>query len=205
MLRALDIMTQNIAKIRGSATVAEAVRLMKQRNCRSLIVDRRSDQDVYGILTETDVMYKVVALGKDPETILVVDIMTKPCVVVNPNATLEEVAQVFAAHQLLRAPVIQGKLLGMITVTDLLSYYPTIAQPHLEAELHHARHQATRICTEQGAESPTCIAAWNAVEALQADLARQPVDRLLRQTFEEYCEELPIDSNSAFRTNLCGG
>jgi CBS domain-containing protein len=205
MLRALDIMTRNIAKIRGSATVAEAVRLMKQHQSRSLMVDRRSDEDAYGILTETDVMYKVVALGQDPAAVLVADIMTKPCVVVNPNATLEEVAHLFANHQLLRAPVIQGKILGMITVTDLLSYYPAIAQPHLEAELHHARHQATRICTEQGAESLACIAAWNAVEALQADLARQPIDRLLQHTFEEYCEEFPDGANADFRANLCGG
>jgi CBS domain len=77
------------------------------------------------------------------------DRLTKPCVVINPHATVEEVAQLFATHQLLRAPVIQGKLLGMITVTDLLSYYPAIAQPHLEVELHYARHQATRICTAQ--------------------------------------------------------
>jgi CBS domain-containing protein len=89
MLRAIDMMNRGIAKIRESATVAEAVHLMKQRSCRSLIVDRHNEQDSYGMVTETDVIYKAVALGKDPETLSVADIMTKPCIVTVPEATAE--------------------------------------------------------------------------------------------------------------------
>lgn len=205
MLRALDLMNRSVAKIRGSATVAEAVRLMKLRACRSLIVDRRTAQDSYGILTETDVLYKVVALGKDPETVLVADIMTKPCIVVSPSATVEEVAHLFAKHKLLRAPVMQGKLLGIISVADLLNYYPALAQPHLEEELHQARKQAYEICDDQGAQSLACAATWDAVEALQSELTHQQVDQLLKQAFEEYCEEFPEGTDSDFYTNLCGG
>ena len=67
MLSARDIMTTNVATISGSATVAEAVKVMKEKGLRALIVDRRSESDPYGIVTETDIVYKVAAFGHDPK------------------------------------------------------------------------------------------------------------------------------------------
>lgn len=205
MLRAIDMVNPNTARIRRSATVTEAVQLMKDRACRSLIVDRQNDQDSYGILTETDILHKVVAQGKEPGAVLVSEIMTKPCITVSPSATVEDVAHLFVKYRLLRAPVVQGKLFGMISVSDLLRHHPAIAQPHLEEELNQARQQANRICAEQGARSPACIAAWKIVGALQSELSEQNIDQLLKRTFEEYCEEFPESSDSEFYTNLCGG
>jgi len=63
MLKAVDTMTKNVVKIRGSATVAEAMQLMKKNGLRAVIVDRRHDQDAYGMVTETDIVYKVAAFG----------------------------------------------------------------------------------------------------------------------------------------------
>ena len=205
MLRAIDVMNSDIARIHESATVAKAVQLMKDRACRSLIVDRQNEQDSYGILTETDVLYKVIAQAKDPETLLVSDIMTKPCIIVSPSATIEDVAHLFVKHRLLRVPVVQEKLLGMVSVADLLRHYPAVSQPHLEEELNQARQYANRICAKQGARSPACIAAWKMLETLQSELTEQNIDQLLKRTFEEYCEEFPEDSNSEFYANLCGG
>ncbi|WNZ48378.1 CBS domain-containing protein [Leptolyngbya boryana CZ1] len=205
MLHAIDLMSLNAAKIQATATVAEAVQLMKEQACRSLIVDRQNEQDSYGILTETDILYKGVALGKNLETTFVAELMTKPCIVINPAATVEEVAQLFAKHRLLRAPVIQDQQVGMISVSELLRHHPAISQPHLEAELQQARQQANQLCTEQGARSPACIAAWKTIDALQAELSEQRIDELLKHTFEEYCEEFPKSPTSDFYTNLCGG
>ena len=70
MLKASDIMTQDVATIRGSATVAEAIKLMKFKNLRALIVDVRSSQDAYGIVTQTDVVTKVVAYGESMSSIV---------------------------------------------------------------------------------------------------------------------------------------
>ena len=114
MLRAADIMTTDVATIRSSATVAEAVKLMQARGWHALIVERRHDQDAYGIITEADIVYKVIAFGKDPAKVRVYEVMSKPCIVVNPDLGVEFVARLFAEHRLLRAPVIQGELLGII-------------------------------------------------------------------------------------------
>ena len=71
MLKAADIMTKDVVTIRGSATVADAVKLMKDKGLRALIVKRRHEQDAYGIVTETDIVYKVTAFGKETKKVRV--------------------------------------------------------------------------------------------------------------------------------------
>lgn len=120
MLKAKDIMTTEVTVIDGRATVAEAVALMKERRLRDLVVEPRSEEDAYGILTESDIVYTVAAYGRDPREVQVHEIMTKPCIVVNPDLSVEHVARLFANHHLRRAPVIKKKLLGIVSVTDII-------------------------------------------------------------------------------------
>lgn len=120
MKKARDIMSTEVVKIQGSATVKEAINLMKETGLRALIVDRRSEEDAYGILTETDIVYKVIAYGRDPATVQVHEIMTKPVVTVNPDLGVEYVARLFANTGIRRAPVIQGEVIGIVSVTDIL-------------------------------------------------------------------------------------
>ena len=119
-LKAKDIMTTEVVTIEPSATVAEAVALMKEKGLRALIVERTNEEDAYGIVTETDIVYKVVAQGLSPQSVLVREIMTKPCIVVNPDLSVENVARLFARAGIRRAPVIRERLLGVISVTDII-------------------------------------------------------------------------------------
>ena len=122
MLKARDIMTTEVVTVDGSATVAEAVRLMKEKGVRALIVERRSDDDAYGIVTQRDIVYSVMAERKDPTKVKIHEVMTKPLVVVNPNLDAVYVARLMAQKGLSRAPVIyEQKLQGVISVTDLVT------------------------------------------------------------------------------------
>lgn len=193
-MKAQDIMTEDVVTIRGSATVAEAVKLMKLKGLRALIVDRRSESDAYGMVTETDIVYKVAAFGKDPKKMRVYEIMTKPCIVVNPDLGVEYVARLFANTGIRRAPVIKGELLGIISVTDILTKSNFVEQPKsvvLEQEIEKAIAEARAICTEKGATSKACAVAWDIVEELQAEAAHQRAEKLHKTAFEEYCEENP--------------
>lgn len=120
MLKVKEVMTTDVVTIQGSAPVAEAIELMKEKKLRDLIVEPRSVEDAYGIITETDIVYKIAAYGKDPQEVRVHEIMTKPCIVVNPDLSVEHAARLFAHFHLRRAPVIKGKLLGIVSVTDIL-------------------------------------------------------------------------------------
>jgi CBS domain-containing protein len=193
-MKAEQIMTREVVTIRGSATVAEAVNLMKAKHLRALIVARRHEEDAYGIVTETDIVYKVAAFGKDPRTVRVFEVMTKPCIVVNPDLAVEYVARLFANTKIRRAPVIRGKLVGIISVTDILTKGDFVEAPksrHLQESIQRAIEEARSICAEKGANSPDCAAAWDAVEELQAEAAHQQAKRLDKTAFEVYCEENP--------------
>ncbi|NEO84123.1 MAG: CBS domain-containing protein [Spirulina sp. SIO3F2] len=122
--------------IKGSATVAEAVKLMKDKRLRSLIVEPRYSGDPYGTITETDVVYKVAAHGHDPKEMKVYEIMTKPCIVVSPDLGVEYVARLFANAKIRRAPVVEGKLLGVISISDILNKSDFVEKPKSNFELY---------------------------------------------------------------------
>jgi CBS domain-containing protein len=122
MARAKDIMTKDVVTVDGSTTVADAVKLMKEKGVRALIVDRRGEDDAYGIVTQRDVVYRVVAERRDPKMVKVHEIMTKPLVVVNPDLDVVYVARLMAQQKLSRAPVLaEHKLQGVISVTDIIN------------------------------------------------------------------------------------
>jgi CBS domain-containing protein len=73
----------------------------------------------------------VAAFGKDPKKVRVYEIMTKPCISVNPDLGIEYVARLFANTGIRRAPVIQDTLLGIISVTDILSKSDFVENPKL--------------------------------------------------------------------------
>jgi CBS domain-containing protein len=120
MLKAKEIMSTNVVTVQESAWIAEAIALMNEHNVHALIVEPKDEDDAYGIISEADIAYKVIAFGRDPKALSVRDVMTKPCVVVNPDLGVEYVARLFANTHLHKAPVIQEKLLGVISVTDIL-------------------------------------------------------------------------------------
>ncbi|MDJ1184003.1 CP12 domain-containing protein [Roseofilum casamattae] len=194
MLKASDIMTEEVATIAGSATVADAVKVMREKKIRSLIVRRRTEQDSYGILTETDIVYKVIAYGTDPTKVRVYEIMSKPCIAIDPDLGVEYVARLFANTKLHRAPVIRGDVLGIISISDILHRGDSIENPKaisLQQEIEKSIADAREICQEKGATSRECAVAWDIVEELEAEAAHQQVRKVDKTSFEEYCEENP--------------
>ena len=129
MMQAKEIMMKDVVTVSGSATIADAVAMMKDKGLRALIVEPRYNGDPYGIVTETDIVYKVAAYGHDPKAMHVYEIMTKPCIVVNPELGAEYVARLFANTRIRRAPVIQKGLLGVISISDILRKSDFVENP----------------------------------------------------------------------------
>jgi CBS domain-containing protein len=156
-----DIMTREVVTIRNSASVAEAAKLMQQRGVHALMVPPSHELDAYGIVTVDDVVGKVIAFGRNPQRLRVYEIMTKPCIVLNPNLGVEYAARLLTEHHLHSAPVIQSELLGVLSITDILERSTALAKP-LELELADKIQQlsarARRICHEQGPGSEACAA-----------------------------------------------
>jgi len=195
MLKAFDIMSQDVAIVRGSATVAEAIKLMRLKEVRTLIVDIRSADDAYGIVTQTDIVYKVVAYGKDPAAMRVYEIMTKPCISVNPDLGVEYVARLFANTGIHVAPVIREGILGVITLSDILNKGDFVEKPKVVVarnELSRAIAEAKSLCSGVGITSKECAAAWALVEDIEAEMIYQSgADVPEKTAFQLYCDEHP--------------
>jgi CBS domain-containing protein len=208
MLKASDIMTKDVATIRSSATVTEAVKLMQERDWRALIVEPRHPQDAYGIITDSDIVRKVIAYGKDPSKMRVYEIMTKPCIVVNPDLGVEYIARLFADHHLLQAPVIQGELIGIISASDIIYKSKFVELPRaifLQEELQEAIEKSREICARTSPRSEDCAAAWDIVDELQAEIAHQEAKRIEKTAFEEFCEEFPETLQGKVFDEWCSG
>lgn len=194
MLTATDIMTKDVVTIRSSATAAEAIGLMQAKGIKALIVDRRYEQDAYGIVTAADILAKVTAIGRSPAQVRVFEIMTKPCITVNPDLGVTYIARLFTQTGIQQAPVIQGKLLGLISTTDILTQENTDELSHeaqLTQEIQDGITQAQTICAQVGPTAEACAQAWRAVDEIQAEVAHLRAERLEQTAFEAFCEAYP--------------
>jgi CBS domain-containing protein len=114
-----DAMTSNPRSIEPSTTVTEAARLMKSEDVGSLpIVD--GDQLV-GMVTDRDIVIRVVAEGKDPQPTTVGEIASRDLVTVDPEQDLDEALRLMAQHQVRRLPVAEedGRLVGILAQADV--------------------------------------------------------------------------------------
>jgi CBS domain-containing protein len=208
MMRAAEIMTKEVVTIRSSATVAEAVELMKNKGIGTLIVDRRHDRDAYGIVTETDIVQKVAAYGKNPCKVRVYEIMAKPCIVVNPDLGVEYVARLFTNFGIRCAPVIKDELLGIISFTDILTKSDFVEKPQetiFEQEIQQAIKNARTICAEKSHSDRECKDAWDLVEEFQAEAAHQQAKKPEKTALEEYLAEFPEAQEALVYQNWCSG
>ena len=171
-MKAADIMTTKVLTISNLATVAEAIAKMQDHRVRSLVVEPTDQDDAYGIITETDIVYNIIANQKDPETILVYQIMSKPCITVRPNFTLHQVARLFAETGIEKAPVVEQELLGMISATDLIMKLKIEQLPSkdlLSAKVHEAILHNRVVSDPQEQIDRECEIAWDVVEKLQQE------------------------------------
>jgi CBS domain-containing protein len=120
--KAADAMTRDVAFIDGAATAADAIRIMRERRVSSLIVNRRTPDDAWGIVTRKDVVNKIVDPGKDPDEVKVFEIMTKPLVMLSPGLALKYCARLMHATGIRRAVVFDGKdIVGILSNTDIFN------------------------------------------------------------------------------------
>jgi CBS domain-containing protein len=120
--KAADVMTRDVACIDGAASVADAIKIMRERNVSCLVVNRRTPVDAWGIVTRKDVVNKIVDPGKDPHEVHVHEIMTKPLVTLSPGLALKYCARLMHSVGIRRAVVFDGKeIVGILSNTDIFN------------------------------------------------------------------------------------
>ena len=120
-----DIMTKEIVTIDEGETALEAATIMSQRGISSLIVVK--DGAPIGIITERDFVKKVCAKQLEASAIKIGTLMSRIRTVADPDTPIQVAVQRMANRGIRRLPIIQeGKVVGIVTVTDLARYLRTI-------------------------------------------------------------------------------
>ena len=113
-----DVMTPDPVTVPKTAPVTDAARVMKDRDIGDVIV--RDDGHVCGIVTDRDIVVRVLAEGRDPESTKVGEVCSDQPVTLPPDADVSEAVKVMREKALRRLPVTQdGKPVGIVSLGDL--------------------------------------------------------------------------------------
>ena len=99
--------------------------LMKERKVSSIIISHQDDQNYpVGIITERDIVRRVISNNKDPNHTKATEIMSKPLITIEANTYVYDVTVKMVKNKIRRLPVVKGKTLsGIITITDIIKYF----------------------------------------------------------------------------------
>jgi len=116
-----DVMKTSITTIDRKATIHEALLKIKKYQTSVLVVERRNDNDEYGILLVGDIARQVLAKDRPSKRVNVYEVMIKPAVCVHPNMDIRYCSRLFARFGLVRALVVENKqVLGTISPNSLV-------------------------------------------------------------------------------------
>jgi predicted transcriptional regulator len=116
-----DIMIRDVVTISPFATIREAMRVMRQRGVKSLVVLKRDQHDAFGIITYTNILKTIVAEEGDIDLINVYDICAKPALTVSRELAVKHAAKLMVSIGIRRLLVTStNELVGIITMNDIV-------------------------------------------------------------------------------------
>jgi len=124
-------MAQGVITVDSTQSAKNAARLMTKFNISGLVV--LSKGNLVGILTERDILTRVVASGRQPESVTVKEVMTEPVIVVNPIMPLEDAVKIMLLEKIKKLPVVTKleeslKLVGILSHTDVVRLHPKMME-----------------------------------------------------------------------------
>ncbi|TMI47179.1 CBS domain-containing protein [Candidatus Bathyarchaeota archaeon] len=121
-----DIMTRSVITTKESDTAADAAKLMAKHNIGCVLVSGKKGETI-GIITERDIVQRIAAKNLLPSNVTVGEAMSKPVVTVKAGATITDAARLMNQRKIRRLAVIEnGKLMGILTMKDILEVTPAI-------------------------------------------------------------------------------
>jgi CBS domain-containing protein len=159
-LRVGDIMTVGVITLPSDSTVEEAAKLLRKTKVGCIIVTK--NKKAKGIVTERDLVYKVVAAGIDPKKTKLERVMTTPLKMIVAGEKIDKAALMLKEKKVKRLPVVNKKkqLVGIITEGDLMRAYPGLLDLLLEdAEIRRFPKSEvfSGVCDECGLHSDKLI------------------------------------------------
>ena len=121
IVRVRDVMKSKFDLVEGLTSVADALKKMKHVETKCLLVNKRHQNDEYGIVLISDIARKVLAKDRAPERVNIYEIMSKPVLTIDPDMDIRYCARLFDKFGLSRAPVVENReLVGIVSYTDMV-------------------------------------------------------------------------------------
>ena len=121
IVRVRHVMKTKFDMVDGMTTIKDALATMQHMETKCLIVEKRHEDDEYGILLISDISRKVLAKDRAPERVNVYEVMQKPVITVDPDMDIRYCARLFDNFNVSRAPVVEGRrVVGIVSFTDLV-------------------------------------------------------------------------------------
>ncbi len=133
-----DIMSKDVATVGSDATMAEAAKTMGEKHIGSLVV--MVEKKLSGIVTERDLLSKILALGKDPAKVKVKEVMSSPVISVKPSLTIKEAARTMIEKKGRLVVLAEGRVVGVITASDLIKSLPEGPETELKVDKVMTKH-----------------------------------------------------------------
>lgn len=116
-----DVMITDIVTISPFAKLRDALRLMKQHKIKSLVVEKQSRHDAWGLITYTNILKTVIAEEGDIDLLNVYDICVKPVITVGEDLAVKHAATLMTESKVKRLLVVANNdLVGIITMNDIM-------------------------------------------------------------------------------------
>ena len=124
-MKAEDVMTREVITLDENVSAKKAAEIMAQEGVSAIIVT--AEGKAIGILTERDILKRIVAEDKNSVEIKLKEIMSSPLVTIGPSVDLEEAARIMFEKKIKNLPVINdNRLIGLISLQDICRLQPQV-------------------------------------------------------------------------------
>jgi predicted transcriptional regulator len=123
IIRVKDVMKRNFDKVDGTDTVQSALQKMEHHDSHILIINKRNEDDEYGLVLLADIAKKVIAKDRSPSRVNLYEIMSKPVISVRADMDIRYCARLFNRFGLNVAPVVEnecGGIIGTVSYNDIV-------------------------------------------------------------------------------------
>jgi CBS domain-containing protein len=134
-----EIMNRNVERAGPETKIIDAARTMKEKDIDYLLVV--DDSKLVGIVTEEDIVEKVVSEGREADSVTIGEIMVKDVIHIESDSSLEDAAKLMTEHKIKKLPVVENKkLLGIVTAQEMVAAEPKMME-HLGELVLFAKRQ----------------------------------------------------------------
>jgi CBS domain-containing protein len=176
-----DVMSSPVITIDEEAPADKVAGLMDKHGYGCIIVVNKEGKPI-GIITEKDLIGRVLAVNMKPDSVRAKDTMTTPLITIEPDETITEAARKMSRLNIRRLGVVyKGELIGLVSSKDIVAVMPELIETIQERALIEGENRAHEASVEESGSAGYCdrCGIWS--------------DNLMQTNGESLCEECRIE------------